>query len=688
MVTASLFGADQSQLTGHWEGEITLPNQSLEVMLDFQTNESKELSGTISIPAQNAKNLPLQNIAITDSGATFSISGVPGNPTFDGTFSKDASTLSGSFNQSGGTFSFSIHQATSPADKAKNALSDLDQFVTQGLKDWNVPGLALAVVVDNEVIYENGFGLRDVEDEKPVTPHTLFAIGSSTKAFTTFTLATLVDEGKMDWDTPVRNYIPGFRMYSNVATEELTPRDMVTHRSGLPRHDLMWYNRSGWTRKDYIDRLRYLEPSAELRQKFQYNNLMFLTAGYLAGQLTGGTWEEAVQKRILDPLGMTETNFSVETSQKTSDYALPYKEEDDEIQQMNFRNITTLGPAGSINSNIDEMSHWLMVNINNGKYQGAQILNPTLLKDIQTPHMVTGGSSTRPEISANTYGLGWFINTYRGHQHVSHGGNIDGFTALVTLFPDDGVGIVVLANKNGARYPTIVTRHIADRVLGLEPIEWNEEGLKSRKQSKAAQKKAEEKKGISRIKGTKPSHDLDNYVGEYDNPGYGKLVVKKDGKQLEFVYNNITTPLEHWHYDVFNGKKVKDDVFKDMKLIFRSDLNGNIATVEAPFEPSVDNIVFTKQPAQKYFDASFLENYTGKYVLEEDTLSVTLAGNHLKLTIPGQPTYSLLPDLGDQFKLKEYSVVNVTFPKDKSGEIQSMELHQPSGVFTAERLKK
>lgn len=688
MVTGSLFGADQSQLTGHWEGEITLPNQSLEVMLDFQINESKELSGAISIPAQNAKNLPLQNIALTDSGATFSISGVPGNPAFDGTFSKDARTLSGSFKQSGGTFSFNIHQATSPADKAKNALSDLDQFITQGLRDWNVPGLAIAVVVDNEVIYEDGFGMRDLKNEKPVTPHTLFAIGSSTKAFTTFTLATLVDEGKMDWETPVRNYIPGFRMYDNVATEELTPRDMVTHRSGLPRHDLMWYNRSGWTRKDYIDRLRYLEPSAELRQKFQYNNLMFLTAGYLAGQLTGGTWEKAVQKRILDPLGMTETNFSVEASQKTSDYALPYKEEDDKIQQMNFRNITTLGPAGSINSNIDEMSHWVMVNINNGKYQGEQILNPTLLKDIQTPHMVTGGSSTRPEISATSYGLGWFINTYRGHQHVYHGGNIDGFTALVTLFPNDGVGVVVLTNKNGARFPTILTRHVADRALELEPIDWNDEGLKSRKQGKEVQKKAEEKKGISKVKGTAPSHDLEDYVGEYENPGYGKLEVKKDGKQLEFVYNDITTPLEHWHYDVFNGEKTKDDVFEDMKLIFRSDLNGNIATVEAPFEPSVDNIVFTKQPAEKYFETSFLENYTGKYVLEDDTLSVTLAGNQLKLTIPGQPTYSLLPDLGDQFKLKEYSVVNVTFPKDKSGEIQSMELHQPNGVFTAERLKK
>jgi len=677
----------QSKLSGHWEGQIEIPNQPLKILLDFSKNDAGEIKGTISIPAQNASNLALDAIIVSEDSVRFTIKKIPGNPVFKGSFSTGGTSITGDYTQGGNTFSFAIQSAMSPTDRAKEALEGFDKFTEQAVKDWNVPGLAVGIVVGNQLVYAKGFGLRDMDEEEPVTPQTLFAIGSATKAFTTFTMATLVNEGMLEWDTPVRDYLPGFRMHDPVAADHLTPRDLVTHRSGLPRHDLMWYNNKEFTREDYVKRLRYLEPSADLRQKYQYNNLMFLTAGYLVEQLTDMSWEEAVRTLILHPLGMHQTNFSVAVSQKSDNFALPYREDEETLEEMPFRNITTLGPAGSVNSNIEEMSRWVAIHLKKGTMNGKTLLTPALVNDMHTPHMTTGGSSTRSEFSATSYGLGWFINTYRGHKHVHHGGNIDGFTALVTLFPNDGIGIIALANKNGTGLPGIITKHAADRILDLEPIDWNKEGLESREKGMEAQKSAEEKKGVTRIEGTDYSHELADYAGEYKHPGYGVLTVSRKKNGLEFTYNNITTPLQHWHYDVFNGGKADDDTFEDMKLLFRIDMGGNIASVEAPFEPSVGHIEFVRQPSSILSNPEYLDQFTGEYLLVDDTVSVSLSGNRLNLTIPGQPTYTLLPDLGEKFQLKEYSVIKVSFEKSEKDEVIALFLDQPNGRFTANRLK-
>lgn len=301
--------------------------------------------------------------------------------------------------------------------------------------------------------------------------------------------------------------------------------------------------------------------------------------------------------------------------------------------------------------------------------------------------MTTGSSSTRPEISTPAYGLGWFVNTYRGHKQVSHGGNIDGFTALVTLFPDDNIGIVALANKNGTGLPRIVTRHAADRLLDLETIDWNAEGLESLEKGKEAVESAEEKADVTRVKHTDMTHALSAYTGEYTHPAYGMLTVDTLNSSLRFTYNNITTPLEHWHYNEFNGMEAEDNTFESMKLMFRTDLSGNIATVEAPFEPSVDNIVFRKKPKKKLSDPAYLEQLTGKYVLVDDTVSVALTGNRLKITVPGQPTYTLIPDLGGKFHLEEYAVIQVSFTMDEQNQVTALNLDQPNGRFTAERVE-
>ena len=218
---------------------------------------------------------------------------------------------------------------------AKEPLAGFDSFVNQAIHAWEVPGLAIAVVKNGQVVLAQGYGFRDVDKKLPVTPKTLFAIGSCTKAFTTFVMGTLVDEGKLDWDKPVRTYIPELRLHDRVASELITPRDLVTHRSGLPRHDLVWYNAT-LSRKEIVDRLPYLEPTETFRSKFQYNNIMYMTAGYLVERLTGQSWEDAVRARIFTPLGMTGSNFSVKDSQKAADFARPYDDRDDKIVESHF----------------------------------------------------------------------------------------------------------------------------------------------------------------------------------------------------------------------------------------------------------------------------------------------------------------------------------------------------------------
>ena len=573
---------------------------------------------------------------------------------------------------------------------AKESLVGFDSFVNQAIHAWEVPGLAIAIVKNGEVILAEGYGLRDVDKKLPVSSKTLFAIGSCTKAFTTFLMGTLVDEGKLDWDKPVRTYLPEFRLHDRVASELITPRDLVTHRSGLPRHDLVWYNNASLSRKEIVDRLPYLEPTETFRSKFQYNNLMYMTAGYLVERLTGQSWEDVVRARIFTPLGMNGSNFSVIDSQKAADFARPYAERDDKIVEIPFRDITAaVGPAGSINSSVTDMARWLVVQTHKGKIDGKQILSAPVLADIQAPHMTTGVPQERKEIGPSAYALGWGVDDYRGHRRVHHSGGIDGFVSATTLFPDDDLGLIVLANMNETGLPAMITRHAADRVLGLASIEWSGEALGKRARNKAAAKEAKTKKDTVRRTGTSPSHKLDEYTGEYEHPGYGVVKIDlRDGK-LNFAYNNIEAPLQHWHYDVFNAlKNPKDPTFEDEKVQFLTNVKGDVDGLAVAFEPSLKPIVFTMRPDARLSDSKYLERFTGVYDLAGRTLGVRLKGNTLVLDAQGQGPATLIPDRNDGFTVRGQSQNAIRFVSEKDQPATALTLETPGGVFTARRKAK
>lgn len=677
-----------SDPAGHWEGAIEIPGSPLAVDVDLAA-EGGGWKGDISIPAQKAKDLPLAAFVVDGTGVQFEIDGVPGKPTFHGNLSEDGGKIAGDFLQGGGKFHFTLARAAKAEDTAKADLADLRPLVETMLEAWKVPGLALAVVKGGKVVYAEGFGYRDLEAKTPVSPDTLFAIGSSTKAFTTFLLGTLVDEGKLDWDKPVRTYMPGFAMYDPKSSETMTPRDLVTHRSGLPRHDALWYNNKTMSRAELVARLRYLEPNETLRAKWQYNNLMFLTAGVLAEQITGQPWEEGVRSRIFAPLGMKRSNFSVADSQKDSDFAYPYDEREEKIVKIPFRDITTIGPAGSINSSVREMAEWVKLHLSDGKASdGKRLIEPGTLADLHAPAMVMGNVPERVELSTASYALGWMVDAYRGHLRVEHGGNIDGFSALVTLLPNDDAGMVVLTNLNGTGVPERLVRHTIDRLLHLSPIDWNGEALAKRDVAKTANDEAKKKKDSVRVPGTKPAHKLADYAGDYEHPGYGRLKVELAGDHLEATYNDIRTPLEHWHYEVWNGTgKGTDPALEDTKLLFEGDLRGNVAAVAVQLEPQVADIVFTKVPEARLSDPAYLQRLVGDYELPGQVIKIALAGSTLVARIAGQPEYHLVPALGGEFVLKEAKIVSLRFVEDAKGVVTSITLNQPQGVFTANRKK-
>ncbi|HLJ45823.1 MAG TPA: serine hydrolase [Bryobacteraceae bacterium] len=565
---------------------------------------------------------------------------------------------------------------------ANGSLDGLDAFVATTLKDWDVPGVAIAVVQDGKVILAKGYGFRDVKKQLPVTPKTLFAIGSATKSFTVTDLGILVDKGKLNWDRPVREYLPDFRLYDQFATERMTPRDLVTHRSGLPRHDFVWYNSSA-TRRELFERLRYLEPSKDFRTTFQYQNLMFMTAGYLAGQVADRPWEDLTRESIFMPLGMTASNFSVAELQKANDFSLPYRKEKEVVKEIPFRNIDTIGPAGSINSNVEDMSRYLLMHMNKGKSDGKQILSEANDTMMQTPQMVIPGGLRWKELGYTSYGMGLFITSYRGHALVHHGGNIDGFTALVTFMPQDNIGMVILSNMNGSPMPTVLSYNVYDRLLGLDQVGWTARLKEDEKKGKEAEEMAKKQGFTARKPNTHPSHELKDYAANYENPGYGIAKVTLDGDRLKLSYNGLSTPLNHFHYDIFEVPDDDSIEFPRTKISFQTNLQGDVASFSIPLETTVKEIVFTRAADTSVMNRATLEPLAGHYELGPAGITVALQGETaLTLTIQGQPALELIPTGGLKFTVKGLTGYSVEFKLP-----DQLVFYQPNGTFVAKRTK-
>jgi CubicO group peptidase (beta-lactamase class C family) len=471
-------------------------------------------------------------------------------------------------------------------------LDGFDTFVERQLKEWNVPGAAVVVVNRSGVLLSKGYGQRDIRNRKAVTSKTIFAIASATKPFTAAGLATLVVEGKLDWDKPVREYLPNFRLYDSYATEHITLRDLLTHRSGLPRYEGLWFG-SSYSTGDIVRRLRFLEPSAGFRAVFQYSNMNFTVAGHLQGKVDGDrTWEESEKRRVIDPLGMTATSFSVDVLRNTADYALPYAEDEKGLAEVPFFDFKAVAPAGTINSNADDMGRFLRWLVDRGKFSGRRLISEKLMDEMQSAQMLIPWELDDPLIGQATYGLGWFVTTYRGHPLVYHWGSAWGVSTIVALLPKEGIGAVVLANRGGTPLSDILCYNLWDRALGVAPEDWPGKFKRKRERRK---KTVESKSDIAVKEGTRPSHSLAAYAGEYEHPGYGTITIGAGNDGLTMTFNNFTVKLKPFNHDVFQGVEAHLNPMSGQKLQFRLDVNGAVDAVLWDVEAGVPRGVFIRK---------------------------------------------------------------------------------------------
>lgn len=570
-----------------------------------------------------------------------------------------------------------------PTDKR---LAGLDTFVTKVLKDWNAAGVTIAVVEKGKVVYTGGFGYRDVEKKLPVTENTQFAIGSCSKAFTASIIGMLEKEGKLDIDKPVRNYLPELKFKNEYTNTHATLRDMMCHRTGLPRHDMSWYG-SWASRDELLKRIQYQEPSAELRERWQYNNFMFLAQGVVIEKITGKSWEENMKERIFTPLGMSNTNLSVSDMEKSNDHSLAYSTKDSILKAIPYRNIDAMGPAGSVNSSAKDMAKWLITWINNGKYNDKEIFSSAYRNAAITVQMATGGGtpgSDQPDIHFSGYGLAWGLSSYRGHYRVEHGGGIDGFITTTGFYPSDSIGIFVSSNQGGVT--SSIRNFIADRMLKLRYENWNKFLLDNANKAKEAAKTILKNDSIGHVFNTKPSHNLKDYTGTYTNPGYGSLeIILKDGGLMS-KFNNIDVRLDHFHYDQFNAVILDPALEGGEPIRFSFEINskGDIDKIIIPFEQGVDDIEFKKEVKEISLKKGELEKYAGEYSLGPQTIKFEVRGeNTLWGIISGQPEYELVAIGKNEFKIKILDGYSILFDVNEKGVVEGASFIQPNGTFKA-----
>jgi CubicO group peptidase (beta-lactamase class C family) len=561
-------------------------------------------------------------------------------------------------------------------------LQGFDTYMAGILKDWNAPGIGVGIVVADKLVFAKGYGYRDYGKKLPYTPTTLHQIASNTKLFTAVAAGILVDAGKLTWDKPVRESVPTIQFYNDQLNTTVTLRDMLAHRTGITRHDTIWY-KSDFTRKELFDRIKYLEPSSPLRQTFLYNNLMYAAVGYIIELQSGKTWEEFVRERIFEPLKMTSTSFSVSDMLKQPDFGVPYTERRDSFELYKlpyYEDIAGVAPCGAIVSNIQDMSHWLIALMNGGTYEGAQVLPAGVLKATLEPTIAlpnTGAESRGYwELLNSVYGMGRWTASYRGRLVAYHGGDLPGFHSQVSFMPRERIGVLVfvIGDHCAGLYNTI-SYNVYERLLGLDQTPWSARQLETRLKGKKAGTEARSKAGSDLVPGTKPSHALTDFVGEYEHPAYGLLKVRMKDGALLFDFHKAVLPLTHFHYDRFDTPD--DEEYGKWSVNFQTNPQGDIDKAVMSLDEA--ETVFTRKA--EVLDAKALGQLAGTYETPTGVkFQVVLkADNTLSLVFPGQSEEKLIPYKGFKFRIKDFSDVIFEFAIE-NGQVKALRQIDPSGV--------
>jgi CubicO group peptidase (beta-lactamase class C family) len=573
-------------------------------------------------------------------------------------------------------------------DKAvAGRLQGFDAYMAKLLRDFNAPGIGVGIVQGDRLVFAKGYGYRDFGKKLPFTPGTMMQIASNTKLFTAVAAGLLVKEGKLTWDEPVRESVPTVRFYNDPLNATVTLRDMLSHRTGITRHDTIWYQ-SDDTRPQLFAKLKYLEPEAPLRQTFLYNNLMFAAVGYMIELQSGQPWEEFVRQRILEPLEMKSTSYSVAGMLKRPEFAVPYTEKRDSFELYPipyYEDIGGVAPCGAIVSNIADMSHWLAALMNEGRYNGKAVLPADVLEATLEPAVALPNAAAKArgwwELLNSAYGMGRQTVSYRGHLLTYHGGDLPGFHSQISFMPKEKIGVIVFViGDHCAGLYNVVSYNIYERLLGMSQTPWGERGLQARLKGKKAGTEARSKAGGERVAGTSPSHPLDVYAGAYEHPAYGTLTIGlKDGK-LQFDFHKILLPLDHFHYDRFDTPD--DERYGRNSVNFLTSPQGDVDRALMSLDEG--EVIFKRRA--EGLDAKTLALLPGAYETPTGSkFAVALKPDGtLVLLFPGQPEEALLPFKGLQFRMKRYSEVIFEFVVE-DGKVKSLKQRDPSGEYVFPR---
>jgi CubicO group peptidase (beta-lactamase class C family) len=568
-------------------------------------------------------------------------------------------------------------------------LQGLDAYMQKVVKDWNVPGIGVGVVAGDRLVFAKGYGYRDYANKLPFTTRTTVPIASNTKLFTAVAVGLLVEDGKLEWDQPVRRFVPQVRFHDDALDASVTIRDMLSHRTGITRHDTIWY-KSDFTRKELFERLRFLEPTQPMRQAFLYNNMMYAGAGYVIELLSGKTWEDFVRERLLAPLGMTSTVFSIDEMLRQAEPGVPFTERRDSFELYSipyYREAAGIGPAGSLNSNLEDLSRWLIALLDEGRLAGTPVIPAAALKQTLAPAIALPNTQLEArgwkELLNPAYGAGRWTASYRGHLIAYHGGDINGFHSQVSLMPQDGIGVAVLViGDHAAPLYNYVSYNLYERLLGLSETPWIARGLEIRLKAKQAGTQARAKAGGERVSGTRPSHPLEDYAGEYEHPAYGVLRVTREGDALGFDFHKIRLPLAHFHYERFDTPDDEQD--GKWSVNFLTNPQGEVDKAVMSLDEA--EAAFARRVPAELLAPATLRRYAGEYLTPSGArLQVVLKEDGtLGVVFPGQPFQELRPWQPRRFRVKEFSDLVVEFVV-VDGRVTAMKQIDPSGEFSFER---
>ena len=464
------------------------------------------------------------------------------------------------------------------------SIAELDAYVTRAVRDWRIPGLAIAVVKDDSVVFAKGYGVRELGKPELVDTGTRFAIGSTTKAMTVVALGMLVDEGKVRWDDPVIRHLPGFRVDDPYVTRELTVRDLLTHRGGLGNADQLWTS-TDYTTEEIIRRVATIAPAYSMRSRFIYQNIMYAVAGEVVAAASGMSWAEFLRRRIFEPLGMNATEATLGAVSGKPNVAAPHAEVRDTIRPVVNRSVDAVAAAGSVWSSVGDMAKWTRFILDSARVGGRRLLSAASYREILSPQTIAPTDMyptmtiVRPHFF--TYGLGWFLHDYAGQAVAMHTGSIDGMSALIGLIPDRNLGVYVLANLDHAELRHALMYRVFDMYGGSKPRDWSAELLalygRQDDQARAGQRLQEQRRATN----TTPSVPLARYAGTFANPTYGNAVVTLRDGVLHFAFGRGRSgSLSHWQYETFQARW-DDERSSPSLVVFTPDGVGGISAVRA-----------------------------------------------------------------------------------------------------------